>query len=100
MLNTSADCGLLAYRPGLERFLFRPRQVCMVEGGSRGRGSQLMECSLDQALQGTLAILTTVRPKDLDGPTPCGQALFGPAREAPAAAGAAGQLPAFLGRAV
>jgi uncharacterized protein (TIGR03086 family) len=30
-----------------------------------------MECSLDQALQGTLAILTTVRPKDLDGPTPC-----------------------------
>jgi uncharacterized protein (TIGR03086 family) len=30
-----------------------------------------MECSLDQALQGTLAILTKVRPKDLDRPTPC-----------------------------
>ena len=27
-----------------------------------------MECSLDQALQGTLAILTRVRPEDLDGP--------------------------------
>ncbi len=31
-----------------------------------------MECSLDQTLQGTLAILTKVRPKDLGGPTPCG----------------------------
>ena len=30
-----------------------------------------MECSLHRALQGTLAILTRVRPKDLDGPTPC-----------------------------
>ena len=30
-----------------------------------------MECSLDQALQGTLAVLTGVRPEDLDGPTPC-----------------------------
>ena len=31
-----------------------------------------MECSLDQALRGTLAILTKVRPEDLDGPRPCG----------------------------
>jgi uncharacterized protein (TIGR03086 family) len=30
-----------------------------------------MECSLDQALQGTLAVLAKVRPEDLDGPTPC-----------------------------
>jgi uncharacterized protein (TIGR03086 family) len=30
-----------------------------------------MECSLDQALQGTLAVLTKVRPEDLDKPTPC-----------------------------
>jgi uncharacterized protein (TIGR03086 family) len=30
-----------------------------------------MECSLDQALQGTLAVLTMVRPEDLDRPTPC-----------------------------
>jgi hypothetical protein len=30
-----------------------------------------MECPLDQALQGTLAILTRVRPKDLGGPAPC-----------------------------
>ncbi|HYZ56256.1 MAG TPA: maleylpyruvate isomerase N-terminal domain-containing protein [Streptosporangiaceae bacterium] len=30
-----------------------------------------MECPLDQALQGTLAILTKVQPKDLDAPTPC-----------------------------
>jgi uncharacterized protein (TIGR03086 family) len=30
-----------------------------------------MECSLHRALQGTLAVLTRVRPKDLDGPTPC-----------------------------
>jgi uncharacterized protein (TIGR03086 family) len=30
-----------------------------------------MERSLDQALQGTLAVLTKVRPEDLDGPTPC-----------------------------
>jgi uncharacterized protein (TIGR03086 family) len=30
-----------------------------------------MECSLHRALQGTLAILTRVRPHDLDGPTPC-----------------------------
>jgi hypothetical protein len=59
-----------------------------------------MECSLDQALQGTLAILTRVRSKDLGGPTPCGLALFGPAREAPAGAGPAGQLAAFLSRAV
>ena len=55
---------------GPERFLFRPRRVFMVEGGSRGRRSQLMECSSDQALQSTLAILTRVRPEDLDGPRP------------------------------
>ena len=30
-----------------------------------------MESQLDQALQGTLAILTKVQPKDLDAPTPC-----------------------------
>ena len=30
-----------------------------------------MECQLDQALQGTLAVLTKVEPKDLDAPTPC-----------------------------
>ena len=30
-----------------------------------------MECSLHRALQGTLAVLTRVRPEDLDGPTPC-----------------------------
>lgn len=30
-----------------------------------------MECSLRRALQGTLAILTRVRLKDLDAPTPC-----------------------------
>jgi uncharacterized protein (TIGR03086 family) len=30
-----------------------------------------MERSLDQALAGTLAILTKVRPEDLDSPTPC-----------------------------
>jgi hypothetical protein len=29
-----------------------------------------MECSLDQALQGTLTIVTQVRPEDLDGPHP------------------------------
>jgi len=29
-----------------------------------------MECSSDQALQGTLAILTKVRPRGLDGPRP------------------------------
>ena len=29
-----------------------------------------MDCSLDQALQGTLAILTRIRPEDLDGPHP------------------------------
>jgi hypothetical protein len=29
-----------------------------------------MECSWDQALQGTLAIVTRVRPEDLDGPRP------------------------------
>ena len=55
-------------RKGPERFLFRPRQVCMVEGGSCGRGSQLMDCSLGQALQGNLVILTRIRPEDLDGP--------------------------------
>jgi hypothetical protein len=59
-----------------------------------------MKCSLDQALQGTLAILTKVRPKDLDGPTPCAQALSGPAREPPAGTGPADQLVAFRGRAV
>jgi hypothetical protein len=31
----------------------------------------MMECSLDQALQGTLAILAKVRSEDLDGPTLC-----------------------------
>jgi hypothetical protein len=50
-----------------------------------------MECSLDQALQGTLAILTKVRPEDLDGPTPS---------TLPAEVGPADQLAAFLGRAV
>lgn len=30
-----------------------------------------MECLLDQALQGTLAVLAKVRPEDLHGPTPC-----------------------------
>jgi uncharacterized protein (TIGR03086 family) len=30
-----------------------------------------MECSLDRALQGTLAVLARVRSEDLDGPTPC-----------------------------
>jgi uncharacterized protein (TIGR03086 family) len=30
-----------------------------------------MELSLDQALQGTLTVLTMVRPEDLDRPTPC-----------------------------
>jgi uncharacterized protein (TIGR03086 family) len=30
-----------------------------------------MECSLERALQGTLAVLARVRPEDLDGPTPC-----------------------------
>ena len=44
-----------------------------------------MQCSLVRALKGTLAILTRVRPKDL---------------EAPAGAGPANQLAAFLGRAV
>jgi hypothetical protein len=62
---------LLQTKGTTERFLFRPRRVCMVEGGSRGRGSQLMECSSDQAPQGTPAILAKVRPEDLDGPTVC-----------------------------
>jgi uncharacterized protein (TIGR03086 family) len=30
-----------------------------------------MEGSLHRALQGTMAVLTRVRPEDLDGPTPC-----------------------------
>jgi uncharacterized protein (TIGR03086 family) len=30
-----------------------------------------MECSLHRALEGTLAVLTRVRAKDLEGPTPC-----------------------------
>lgn len=73
-----------------------------------------MECSLGQALQGTLAILAKVRPADLNPGlaagllsqarlaitgayrAPDGQALFGPAREAPAAA-PVGQFAAFLG---
>ncbi|MGH3418243.1 MAG: hypothetical protein ACRDOD_01395 [Streptosporangiaceae bacterium] len=59
-----------------------------------------MTCSLDQALQGTLAILAKARPKDPGGPTPCGQALFGPAREPPAGAGPADQFIAFFGRGV
>jgi hypothetical protein len=29
-----------------------------------------MDCSLGQALQGTLAILTRIRPEDPDGPRP------------------------------
>jgi len=53
-----------------------------------------MEWSLDQTLQGPLAILTKVRPKDLDGPT------LGHAREPPAGAGPADELATFLGRAV
>ena len=40
-----------------------------------------MECQLDQALQGTLAVLTKVEPKDLQ-------------------AGPADQLAAYLGRVV
>ena len=80
-----------------------------------------MECSLRRALQGTLAILIRVQPKDLYAPTPCaswdvralvnhfvGTARWwaatvygdGPAREVPAGAGPAGQLAAFLGRVV
>jgi uncharacterized protein (TIGR03086 family) len=43
----------------------------MVEGGSLRRGSQLLESSLHRALQGTLAILAKVRPKNLGEPTPC-----------------------------
>jgi hypothetical protein len=27
-----------------------------------------MDCSVDQALQGTLAILTKIRPEGIDGP--------------------------------
>ena len=59
-----------------------------------------MTSSFDQALQGTLAILVTVRPKDLGGSTPCGQALFRPARVPPAGAEPADQFIACLGRAV
>jgi hypothetical protein len=29
-----------------------------------------MECALDQALQGTRAVVTKARPEDLDGPRP------------------------------
>lgn len=29
-----------------------------------------MDCSLGQALQGNLVILTRIRPEDLDGPRP------------------------------
>jgi hypothetical protein len=29
-----------------------------------------MECSLDQALEGTLGVLAGVRPEDLNGPRP------------------------------
>jgi len=68
---------------GPERFLSALRQVRMVEGGSRRRGSQLVECSLGQALQGTLAILAKVRPADLNP-----------------GLGPAGYLAAFLGRVV
>ena len=42
----------------------------MVDGGSRGSGSHLMERSLDQALQASPATLTKVRPECLDGPCP------------------------------
>jgi hypothetical protein len=84
---------------------FRRRQVRMVEGGSRGRGSQLMKCSLGQALQGTLAILAKVRPADLNPGLaagllsqarlavagacrgPDGQALFGPVQRGSGRAG-------------
>ena len=44
----------------------------MVDGVSHGRGPHLMECSWDQALQGTLVKLTKVWPGDLDGPRPRG----------------------------
>ena len=56
-------------RKGPERFLFRSCQVCILEGGSCGRGSQLMECPLGQGLQGTPAILTKIPPNDLGRPT-------------------------------
>jgi hypothetical protein len=73
----------------------------MVEAG-RGRGSQLMECSLDQTLQGTLALScgawATLEQFTLGWDL--ARALFGPAREPPAGAGPAGQHAAFLGRAV
>lgn len=70
--RNATSCGALLQTNGTtERFLFRPRRVCMVEDGSCGRGSLLMECSLDQALQGTPAILAKVRPEDLGGPTLC-----------------------------
>jgi hypothetical protein len=59
----------------------------MVEGGSRGRrGSQLLS-------QARFAVADAYRGLD-------GQALVGPAREAPAGAGSADQLAAFLGRVV
>ena len=79
-----------------------------------------MECSLGQALQGTLAILAKVRPADLNPGLaagllsqarlavvgacrgPDGQALFGPAQRGSGRAGPgpAGHLAAFLGRVV
>ena len=54
-----------------ERFLFRPCQVCILEGGSCGRGSQLMECPLGQGFQGILAISAKVPPSDLGRPAAC-----------------------------
>jgi len=69
-----------------------------------------MECPLGQGLQGTPAILTKIRPNDLGRPTPCAswdaRALDNPfdgmARwwAADLDPRLAGQLTAFLGRAV
>jgi hypothetical protein len=74
-----------------------------------------MKCSLHRALQGTLGVLTGVRPTDLDAPPPCAswdvRALVnrftGTARWRAVTiagdgdgAGRAGQLAAFHGRVV
>ena len=52
---------------GPVRLLFRLRQVYMVERGSYGRGSHLMQCSSDLAFRGTMAIVGKVRTEELDG---------------------------------
>jgi uncharacterized protein (TIGR03086 family) len=53
------------------RFLSRSRRVFLGVGRSQMRGSHMSECSLNRALQSTLAILTKVRSEDLAAPTPC-----------------------------